>query len=151
MDTEAVIKSLLESPDFAHLKKDVFDIGARKILIIEQCGLTKAREGRIEAEIKTDPMAFEFIDPSEKMGASRLYVDLASVSFGNVPNYIQFLAMPLPESSQWLEKAISINPGMFDWITEMAKAVEQANEEMLKALKGQETKKKSKPRKSASG
>jgi len=151
MDTEALINSLCNAPQFVSLKKEVIEIPPRKILVMEECQLTNARRGRIDVETKNDPLLYEFIDPSEKLGLSRLYVDLASVSFGDVPTFIEFCAMRSNDLSVWLEKAVEINPTMFAWINEMAKAIEQVNEEIIKALQEEADKKKLMPQELESG
>lgn len=142
MSSDDVIQSVLNSPDFLHLHKEIVELPGRaepfvpprKILVIENCGLADARRGRIDREIKSNPINNEFIDPLDEFGAARLYVDLAAHSFGDVPNLIQFLAM-LPEDMRvWTEKSMQINPAQFEWIKEMTKVIEQVDREFLKSI-----------------
>ncbi len=125
MNTPSAIDSILSAPQFASLRKEIVEFDGRQVLLVEQCGLTDARRGRIDAEIKLDKTGSEFIDPSEKIGLSRLYIDLASVSFGNVPTFLEFAAMRTAESSIWLDVAIEVNPVLFDWLKQIANAVEE--------------------------
>lgn len=145
MDSESVINSLYNAPQFASLKKEVLEIAGRKILVMEQCGLTDARRGRIEAEIKIDSVGLDYMEVPERLSLSKLYLDMASVSFGDVPKFIEFTAMYSSDYGIWLEKAAQINPVMFAWINEMAKAIDDVDAEIAKA---EEDKKKPKPRKS---
>lgn len=142
MDTDALISSVQSAPEFLHLKKDVVTlpgrnepyVPARKMLILEQCGLTDGRRGRIEQQVKDNPLHYEFIDPLETYGAARLYADLACISFGDVPTLLEFVAMLPADTGAWLEKAIQVNPAMFAWIMEMAKTLEQMDAEYLKSI-----------------
>lgn len=142
MNTDELIQSVLSAPEFLHLKKEVVTlpgrdepfVPARKLLVIEQCGLTNSRMGRIERQVKENPVHYEFVDPMDKFGAARLYSELASITFGDVPTLLEFIAMLPGDTGVWLEKAIQINPSMFEWITELAKVVEQADLEYMKSL-----------------
>ena len=170
MLADEVIQAIQESPQFIHLKKVVIElpgrpapfVPSRKILILESCGLTSARQARIDREIKASPLVLEFIDPLEQFGASRLYADMASVSFGDVPEFLDFMAMLPSDTKLWLETAMQVNPSQFAWIMEMTQAIDKADAEYFKAIgvtieatkeeKPEDRKKKPrKPRKSASG
>lgn len=142
MNTDELIASIQNAPEFLHLKKEVIElpgreepfIPARKMLILEQCGLTTSRKGRIEADVKGNPINYEFIDPLDQFGAARLYSDLASISFGDVPSLLEFTAMIEADTAFWFEKAAQINPAMFEWISEMIRTVEKMDMEYLKSI-----------------
>lgn len=141
-DPLAVIQSLSNAPEFLHLRKEVLEIPgseipsrpARNILVIEQCGLTTARRARIDREIKSNPLNLEFIDPLEEFGASRLYVDIASVSFGDVPTLTEFLAMPPAESGVWVDMVYKVNPSLLSWVSELQTVIEETDAELFKSL-----------------
>ena len=144
METQKLIDSILQTPAFAHLQKEVITLPGRAdpyippktILIMENCGYTAARRGRIDQELKLNPINLEFVDPLDQFGNARLYVDLAAVSFGDVPTLLEFMAMVPGESTVWVESAMKINPAMFEWINEMVKAVERVDREYLLSLAG---------------
>jgi len=132
MDTNAVIQSLLSSPQFAALQKEEVEIAgrdntpSRKIIVIEQCAFTDARSGRVDMEIKADPLAREFVELSEGIGLARLYTDLASVSFGDVPAFMEFVAMRSADNSAWINAAMKINPSLFAWLSAIEKTLDEA-------------------------
>jgi len=142
MTSDEIINSLQNSIQFVHLKKEIVElpgrdepfVPSRKILVIEQCGLTEARSGRFDSDIKTNPIHNEFIDVLDEFGAARLYIDLASVSFGDVPSLLEFIAMLPSDTSTWLEKAVKVNPQMFMWITEMQKVIESVDKAYFDSL-----------------
>jgi len=171
MPVDEVIQSILDAPQFAYLRKEVVIlpgrteplVPSRKILLLEACGLTGARQARMEAEIKSNPILLDFIDPLDEFGTSRLYGDLAGVSFGDVPTLLEFMAMLPDDVKLWLEKAMEINPSQFSWINEMTEAIQKADAAYFASLgvvadkpdeeadKKEKAKKKPRQRKSANG
>lgn len=164
MNTPNVIESILASPEFLSLRKKVVEIpkredgSVRRILILESCGLTNARMGRIDREVKSTPSLADFIDPMEQFGSARLYTDMACISFGDVPTLFEFLAMPNEDITLWLREAMTVNPKDFEWITQMTKAIETADRQFfaelgndIPAVKEDERKKKRTRRKSGNG
>lgn len=139
MNSESVIKSLLEAPQFVGLQKEVIEIAGReniaprKIIVIEQCSLTEAQRGRIEVEIKMTKPSFEFIPSNEVIGLKSLYIDLACTSFGDVPNFLEFTAMRPNDYSIWMNAAIRVNPVLFEWLSKVSEAIEAVDAELLKA------------------
>lgn len=142
MDSETTINAITNAPQFAALRKEIAQLSSRKMLVLEQCGLTETRRGRVEAEMKSNAATYQFIDPSERLGLSKLYIDMASVSFGDVPQFLEYAAMPPADLSAWLGVCVSVNPTMFAWIDELSKAIEQVDAEILKAVEEENAKKK---------
>jgi hypothetical protein len=139
------IERYQSDPLYAYLKKKLVllsgrppYIPARKLLIMESCGLLSFRFGAINADLRL----------REKDGMTqaleKVYVPLAACSFGDVPTADEFLAMPSSDISVWTSEAREINPSFFEWLNAAEKIVEKLNEEDLK-------KKEKKPRKSAPG
>lgn len=129
------VTAILESPQFAGLQKEVVEFASRKVLVLEQCGLTDAQNGRIAMEMKTDAAAHEFIGPAERFGLARLYIDLASVSFGDVPTFLEFTAMRPDDSTAWMNAALRVNPVMFEWLSKISEAIESVETELEKEKK----------------
>lgn len=142
MESNSIIEAVQNNPAFLHLKKELIElpgrddpfIAPRKILILEQCGLTNTRRGRIDLDIKNNPLTNEFIDPLDEFGLSRFYLDLASTSFGDVPTLLEFMAMPPAQSEPWFLKAREINPSMFEWVGEVLTALQKVDEEFFKSI-----------------
>lgn len=137
----AEIEAINNAIEFVHLRKRSLELSgrgdnypARQLLVIEQCGLTDARRGRFDREIKSNPINLNFIDPLDEYGIARLYIDLAAVTFGDTPSLIEFIAMPTAESTQWLTGAYEVNPAMFAWINEMAVELAQFDKKIFEGL-----------------
>lgn len=136
-----IVKSMLESPQFAHLRKEVCKfvgrdepyIAQREIIVIEQCGLTDAKRGRIEYEMKKVNGGIDYLIADDFLGLQRLYLDLASTSFGDVPNFIEFATMPSADMNEWTNAGLLVNPNMLNWVDELAKAIEEVDKELAKA------------------
>jgi len=139
MDTGAIIKSMLETPQFAGLQKEVVEMAGRnnepprKMLVLEQCGLTESQRGRIEMEMRTNKESYGFMPPTESMSLSYLYTNLACVSFGDVPTFLEFAAMRSEDSTIWMNAALRVNPVMFEWLSKVSEAIEQVDAELQKA------------------
>jgi hypothetical protein len=116
--------------------------------VLEQCGLTEAQRGRVEVELKTKKDEYSFILPAESFGLSRLYIDMACTAFGDVPDFLEFVAMPLEDTTQWINSATRVNPIMFEWLTALSDAVEKID---VEAQKENEEKKSETPRMSENG
>ncbi len=137
----AQIESINNAIEFVHLHKRQITIQgrgdnypARELLIMESCGLTDARRGRFDRDIKTNPLNFDFIDPLDEYGIARLYIDLAATTFGDVPTLIEFIAMPNGDSAAWLTACVEVNPSLFAWITEMANQLETFDRKIFENL-----------------
>lgn len=142
MNTDELIASIQTAPEFLHLRREIVElpgraepfVPARKILILEQCWFTNGRAGRIESEIRQNPIHYEFVDVASRIGAAQLYKDLASVSFGDVPNLLEFLTMLPEDTTLWLQKANEVNPSMFLWLAEVQAEIEKADLEYLQSV-----------------
>ncbi len=140
-DPNQVIESLQNSIQFIHLRKELIEIplpdgSVKRMLVLENCGLTNARRGRMDRSIKDNPLNVEFIDPLEEYGAARLYVDLACVSFGDVPSLIEFMAMRPEETSVWMDAVMRVNPDMLQWIRDMLDALNEMDKHEIEKLLG---------------
>lgn len=150
---DQIINAILINPDFLQIRKEVIVlpgrpdpyISPRKILVMENCGLVQTRSGRIDREIKSDPLISEFIEPRDKYGAAALYVQLYGHSFGDVPSIMQYLAILPTDLRVWVDACMAISPEDFEWIKEGAAAIEKEELEALKALYGFEDQNGQKP------